>query len=322
LATANRIVVTPTQAARALLAAALARRITTGTSSDFTNLFTTVDFGSAASSRAIWTPNSDGSIAQTNSMAASGPNNPPSLALYKQAVASPLSHVGLSYHSGSAAGSAGVVFNWTSNADFWVFYNALLWQVIGFSGAVAWMSSSVQHFVNGQAATTLGVGSLASPPEDSTGHLLGWSSDLDISASGGGLTFLSTIRYADGVTANFALSPTGAANYPEGFTPGSRVGLMANGKGDMIYTRLQFTDAADGMVNVLPAGSLSSVGLRLVAKPSLLRSMAEQAASASGVMLRAAPEPDFETDFFVTPAPGGYYAYAGSGAPGIGLDAL
>jgi hypothetical protein len=319
--TANRIVVTPTQAAHDLLAAALARRITTGTSSDFTNLFTTVDFGSDASSRATWVANGDGSIAQTNSLAASGPNSPPSLALYKQAVTSPLSHVGLSYHCGAAAGSAGVVFNWTSNADFWVFYNALVWQVIGFSGAVAWMSSSVQHFVNGQAVTTFGVGSMSSPAEDSSGRLLGWSADLDISASGGGLTFLSTIRYANGVTANFALSPNGAANYPAAFTPGARIGLMANGKGDMIYTRLQFTDAADGMANVLPAGSASSVALRLVAKPSLLRAKAEQAA-AGGAMLRAAPEPDFETDFFVTPAPGGYYAYAGPGAPGIGLDAL
>ena len=159
------------------------------------------------------------------------------------------------------------------------------------------------------------------PAEDATGHLLGWSADLDISASGGGLTFQSTIRYANGATANFALSPNGAANYPRGFTSSARVGLMANGKGDMIYTRLQFTDATDGMVNVLPAGSLSSVTLRLVVKPSLLRTKAEQAA-AGGVMRRAAPEPDFETDFFVTPAPGGYYGYAGPSAPGIGLDAL
>jgi hypothetical protein len=165
------------------------------------------------------------------------------------------------------------------------------------------------------------VGSSVSPPEDAGGHVLGWSADLDISVSAGGLMFQSTLRWSNGATSRSALAPTGAANYPQGFILGARVGLMARGKGDTIYTRLQFTDSTDGMVNVLPAGSLGSVAMRLVAKPPLLRTRAE-AAAAGGAILRAAPEPDFETVFFVTPALGGYYGYAASGAHGIGLDAL
>jgi hypothetical protein len=323
--TANSIVVTPTQAASDLVAAALARRITTGTSSDFTSLFTTSDFGPDAS-HAVWAPQGDGSVAQTNPGAAFGPQGQyspltPSLALYGQAVASQLSHVGLSYHCGSAAGSAGLVFNWTSNADFWVFYNDLTWQTIGWSGAIPWLSCSVQHVVNGQVATSFSAGSQLEPPSNSTGHLLGWSADLDISTSAQGLNFQSTVHFTNGQSANFPLQPNNSPAYPRAFTLGARVGLMARGKGDMIYNRLQFTDAADGMVNVLPAGSAGTVALRLVAKPSLLHTQAE-AAAANGGIVRAPPEPDFETVFFATPAPGGYYAYAAYGVHGIGLDAL
>jgi hypothetical protein len=323
--TANRIAVTPTQAARDLLTAALARRITTGTSSDFTSLFATADFG-PDTSHAVWAPQGDGSVAQTNPGAAFGPQGQyspltPSLALYSQAIAGQLSHIGLSYHCGAAAGSAGVVFNWTSNADFWVFYNNLTWQTIGWSGAIPWLSSSVQHIVNGQVAASFSAGSQLEPPGDSSGHLLGWSADLDIGTSAGGLNFQSTVRFTNGVTANFPLQPNNSSAYPRGFILGARVGLMARGKGDMIYNRLQFTDAADGMVSVLPAGSAGAVALRLVAKPSLLHTQAE-AAAAHGAVVRAPPEPDFETAFYVTPAPGGYYAYAASGVHGIGLDAL
>ncbi|HUO54852.1 MAG TPA: DUF6519 domain-containing protein, partial [Rhodoblastus sp.] len=224
--TVNRIVVTPTQAARDLLSAALARRITTGTSSDFTSLFTTADFGPDAA-HAVWAPQGDGSVAQTNPRAAFGPQGQyspltPSLALYNQAAASQLSHVGLSYHCGAAAGSAGVVFNWTSNADFWVFYNDLIWETIGWSGAIPWLSSSVQHIVNGQVAASFSAGSRLEPPGDSAGHLLGWSADLDISASKGGLNFQSTARFTNGVTANFPLQPNNSNAYPKGFVVGAR----------------------------------------------------------------------------------------------------
>lgn len=111
------------------------------------------------------------------------------------------------------------------------------------------------------------------------------------------------------------------ANYPQRFAVGNKLGLMSRGKGDVYYTRLQWTDMADGTVNMLPAGSTGSILLRLVAKPSLLRTQVDTEMTKRGFLPpRPAPEPDFETTFFVTPAPSTYYGYSAAGAPGIGSD--
>ncbi len=204
-----------------------------------------------------------------------------------------------------------------------MFYNSLFWQVYGYSGAAPWLASFVQHIVGGQVAasfTAVNVG----PQEDSSGRIMGWSADLDIAASGAGLTFHAAIRWANGAASAFNITPVaGAAAYPAAFVTGSRLGLMARGKGDTAYTRLQWTDTSDGMTSVLPVGSAGPVLVRLVAKPSLLRTLREFQATSPGVPPpRPAPEPDFQTSFFVTPAPGGYYGSIGGGAPGIGSDPL
>ena len=157
--TQNRIVVTPSQPAQDLLAAALARRINTGTT-DLSRLFSTADFAPSPASYATWVIQGDGSVAQTKPNVAWGPNGiytplTPCLALSTTVVANPTSHAGVSYTAGSATGDAGIVFNWLSNADFWVFYNSLYWQVAAYEGASPFMTSFVQHIVNGQVASTV-----------------------------------------------------------------------------------------------------------------------------------------------------------------------
>jgi hypothetical protein len=111
LPTPNRIVVTPSQAAQDLLTAALARRIASGSAADFVRLFATADFGPSPAAYAVWKVQGDGSVAQTNAIAAYGPNGPttpltPSLALSTNVATNPLAHAGVSYTAGGNTGDA------------------------------------------------------------------------------------------------------------------------------------------------------------------------------------------------------------------------
>ena len=96
---------------------------------------------------------------------------------------------------------------------------------------------------------------------------------------------------------------------------------MARGTHPAGYAALQWFDAATNTpTNLLPIGGTAPVLLRLVAKRTLLRSFAESQAG-PGASVPTTPQPDFETSFFVTPAPPGYYGY-GNTAAGIGADLL
>lgn len=404
LATPNRIVVTPNQSAQNLLAAALARKLSLATQQDFLQVFTTADFGPIASEHAAWQVGPDGSLQQTSHGVAFGPTGAalaPSLALAAAAPATAPDAIALSV-SQSVRGSAdvGLVFNWTSNADFWVFYASIFSQSIGFSGGFTACGLFLVHYVNGQPASTLQTGAQQAPT-DASGMLL-WTADLDVGTSNLGPTLAGTFHWSNGtstrltiprpppvpavtpittpitslspnlvnakvsaipsstfalqaatrfastsatsrlvtnsailqtvnpglfVSANPAATLVGPAivtappTYPTSLLAGARIGVMARGIGPTGFTALQWFDAASNTPNsILPIGGTAPVLMRLIAKRTLLRSFAESQAG-PGATVPTTPQPDFETSFFVTPAPSGYYGYGGSSA-GIGADLL
>ena len=390
LATPNRIVVTPNQTALNLLTAALGRKLTLATQQDFVQLFTTTDFG-PPSSQAVWQVAGDGSLLQTSSSAAVAPGGaalPPSLALAATTPATaPDTIIATVGQPGRGAADIGLVFNWTSNADFWVFYASTYGQAVGFSGGFTAFGLFLVHYVNGQPLSTLS-NSGQPAPGDANGTLL-WTANLGISTGSQGPTFSGTFHWSNGtssvlsiprpapsaapaatpavptpgvspmpgslsfsaakssVTTGFVLqsasriqtnsaisgvsaggaaaTPSAAAtpapptNFPAALLAGARLGLMARGAGPMTYTALLWHDAASNTnQSILPIGGTAPILVRLVAKRTLLRSFAE---SQAGTPVPTTPQPDFETSFFVTPAPPGYYAYGGSFA-GIGADLL
>ena len=81
-------------------------------------------------------------------------------------------------------------------------------------------------------------------------------------------------------------------------------------------------------MQAIPLGSAQPVLVRLVVKRELVRTAAEAAsAHSSGMPAVPAPEPDFETAFFVTPNParpyyGSYATPAPPALPGIGTEQL
>ncbi len=401
LANLNRIVVTPSQSAQNLLGAALARRLNLATQQDFSQLFTTVDVGPPASQNAIWQVSADGSLQQTSTNRVAVTNQgvalTPSLALAAAAPATAPDAIVLSVgQPATGYADVGLVFNWTSNADFWVFYASIFSHAISFSGGFDAFGLFLVHYVNGQAVSTSSTGVQQLPTGTQS-----WTADLDVGLSTGGPSFSGTFHWPNGGKTSLSIMPpppTPAARpvasvttpvaslgptlvtakvpansfslqtsarfestsatsrlvtsallpqavntglfasagiapvvstaapvtpppFPTALLAGARIGVMARGTHPAGYAALQWFDAATNTpTNILPIGGTAPVLIRLVAKRTLLRSFAESQAG-PGATVPTTPQPDFETSFFVTPAPPGYYGY-GNTAAGIGADLL
>ncbi|MCR0982763.1 DUF6519 domain-containing protein [Roseomonas populi] len=329
LVSARRLVITPLPAAQDMLGATLTRRTGGGTQAEFARQFTTADLSGAA---ARWQVQPDGTLLQAESgagMLGSFQPGAPALALSLTSADRTVMQAGASFTSQST-GDAGLVFNWRSNADFWVLFHSFYFRTVGFSGAFAVMEFNLVHYVQGQLAGSPPVlGTVPFVRTDTSGRTLAWTTDLDITARSNGLAFGARVTWANGIVDTIPpfSGPAGTVAPPTAFVAGGRIGVMSRAKGDARFTRLQWTTQDDERQTVLPLGASAPVPVRLVVKRALLRT-AEEAQAMRGIAPppALAPEPDLETGFMVTAASGYYGRYGAAGAagglPGIGTERL
>jgi hypothetical protein len=244
----------------------------------------------------------------------------PSLLVATASLPNELAHVGASYTAGGTEGDAGLVFNYGS-AGCAIFFVSCYAQTTE-TEEITMINVQLATFPTSGAGQVF-TGTSTPAPTNATDGLIPWSVDLDIAATSNGLAYSCRVTWATGTTESFSITPgTGA---PQSFVPGSSIGLAARRKGDVNFTRLQGVDATDIGTDLLPLGTTVPVTMRLLVRPSGLRTAGELAAAVAGAMpVRPAPEPDFSTGFVLTPAASGYYgsAQSGGGLPGIGAEQL
>lgn len=227
----------------------------------------------------------------------------PTMAVHRHRMKEDAAYVGLTCEE-PLSGSIGLVYNWLSPADFSLFVAREVWVPIGFSGAMANLVVSHSQIKGGQIVpgsqhekTVFG----ASDPRRIT---------LDIKQTGRRLQF--------GCSAQFSGQPVTFPDLEFPITtrllPDSRLGLLTAGTGTARFTRLQVIYGNDLPTTLVPAGLNSRLLSRLVVKRSLLELTSER----STLSTTPAPEPDFETWFWLTPPTSAYYGYRYGGYGGYG----
>jgi len=313
----QQVVIAPTPSAVALLNTVLGNPVIISGQTDFAGSFTTYDAGAAA----VWTSTPAGTVQQTNATCATTGNplskTAPSVAISNAGAQVALSVAGVSFSAGSTYGDGGMVFNFVSKNDFWVFYQSLTSESFGETEGGDVVTTTLAYFQNEQATPVYSFsGGQQFPPSDANG-IPSWQTDLDIVVTSSGPVFHCLITYANGETQTFTISNTGnSTNFPTGIIP-SGLGIMAAEKGDLTFTRLQWTDVTDVSGEGLPLGVQQPLVATLRVRRSALRSAA-QAAAPGAMPSPAAPEPDFSASFLITPSPPTYYGYT-SGASAAAL---
>ncbi|MBS7542777.1 DUF6519 domain-containing protein [Ancylobacter oerskovii] len=280
----------------------------------FEREFEVFDNGGPASR---WAVGAGNSVVQTQPLAGTS-NTPqigalPTMAVHRHRLKEDAGYIGVTCED-SLNGGVGVVYNWLSPNDFSLFVAREVWVPVGFSGATPTFVVSHAQIKGGQVVpdSQLDVtlpGNFADPR-----HIT-----LDIKQTGRRLQFGCTALFAGGRTERADIAfPNVLRLHPD-----SRVGLLTTGTGTARFTRLQVIYGSDVPTTLVPAGLNSRLLARLVVKRSLLELTRER----SSVSALPAPEPDFETWFWLTPPTSAYYGYRSGygsygGFPGIGFGRL
>ena len=279
-ATANRVTVTPRQATLDLLSATLNHPLQGGSAADFARQFSVVNDPAAAPG--VWRVADDGTVAQLAASTGIG-----ALALSQTALDMSALHAGASAVAGASVGDTGLVFNWASAADYWVFYHSVFFTVIGFSGAVANMQFGLAHYAHGQLDGSPSTSGFSFAATGANGLLQGWTVDLDIAATANGLQFGARITWASGAGQTVTLPFTPPQRTVQVLTP-TRPGGTVNPTTGVLATR-SASLAATQLIR--PTGA-QSVAAELVARTALRPAaslVAAVAAAPAAAVLAATP---------------------------------
>lgn len=214
---------------------------------------------------------------------------PGRIALHRQAVRPGARAVALAA-STYADSRVGLVFNYISSNNYWVFsYKLSFFAGGGFSGHTE--SVDVTHYVNGNPAESIPV---------TVPHTLTPASRVEFRVTllpGQPTTFTAHLKGLSVAVPIGAVAPAPAA--------GSRVGLLST-FGSNTFTRL--------VVDYNARESQHLVPLRHLARLTLKRDFLRPAGAGAAPAAPEPPRPDFSAWFWVTPTGTGY----GQGIPGIG----
>lgn len=307
LAAPGKIEVRPDAGALTMLSRAITRPLLSATQTDFARSFGATSVGK----NPAWIVKADGTVSQTVAGAgtdAALPVQPkvlpkgfaanarlladgtapfPALALASQPPPGRLAHAGLGFRLDVPADcDVGLIFNYLSNRDFWLFYVSKAHQVVGFSGAFARLDYVLAHLVDGQLA---GDQQMVSAKWSADGQV--YAAELDVT-EGNGLRFGVVLRRADGVEMDRQQIAFGTAA-PKEFIAGGLIGMMTRGA-QATFTRLQGTTRNDINVPLVPLGRASPVQARLRARRAQMAPLGEPR---FGTL---PSEPDFEIGFLIT----------------------
>jgi hypothetical protein len=304
----NRFAVTLSQAAADLLSTSLATQF--AGSARVQDFFSISEIGGSPSA---WSFTPEGFLTPSGS---ASPGTLRSVAIGRNAVDGPLAHAGATLVTNVTATTmkAGLVFNYRSSSDFWAFYYANVSVSIGFSGGYEQPVFGVAHYLNGNVegqAYAINAGGQ---------NWFAKSVALDIALGQSSLNFGASVIWNNNTAQAMQLDfpktpPPGMPAIPARIDAGTQLGVFEEGTNASVFQRLDWTRGNEQVVVVLPAGGGGRVLLRLVARPSVIRSAA-QAAQSNALQLPVARTPvaDFETHFWVVPTLGGY-PYRGATAP-------
>ena len=267
--------------------------------------------GSTAPSR--WDYDADSNLVQTGNagVGATGATGfgLGTVGLSKQRLRNNAQYIGLTAVriSGASSGrDVGLVFNWHSEADYWVYLCRGYSVSIGFSGGYDATGLAIMHVSNGQVAKWV-IREIAQSP-------MQWVS-LDIKQSGDRLIFgWQTDNAAPGTTADLGPLHVGDAAVPNRLDAGTGVGVFTRYTTAYAFKRLLAVYPDAPAVLIPPTRPALA---RLTIKRNFLRPDPSGRAQAA-----VKPLPDFERWFWVMPVAGrdtygygyGYGAFSGIGA--------
>ena len=209
-------------------------------------------------------------------------------------------------------GNVGMVFNWVSEQDYWMFLCRRVWIPVGYSGAYESFSISVTHVVNGQAndAYNYILSSIEGPVFVSL-YIDQWTDQLHFTAV---LRSGNDINTAPLANRSFELLEPGS------LLENSRIGIVARYSGEVDISKYKITYHQDE-TNLVPVTGASPVLTRLTVKRNFLRPEADPKKSGTAEHTNSVkPCADHDVWFWLVPPYRGY-PY-GHGQLGIGGDLL